>query len=85
MQDSLNQEIQVDESVTVKNTGLLAENCLQDLQAAEQTEIKYNTIVVPRGGEYEVRLPDGSYVWMNAESEIRYPVVFTGQTRQVSL
>ena len=60
LQDSLNQEIQVDESVTVKNTGLLAEYCLQDLQAAEQAEIKYNTIVVPRGGEYEVRLPDGS-------------------------
>ena len=85
LQDSLNQEIQVDESVTVKNTGLLAEYCLQDLQAAEQTEIKYNTIVVPRGGEYEVRLPVGSYVWMNADSEIRFPVVFTGQTRQVSL
>ena len=85
LQDSLNQEIQVDESVTVKNTGLLAEYCLQDLQAAEQAEIKYNTIVVPRGGEYEVRLPDGSYVWMNADSEIRFPVVFTGQTRQVSL
>ena len=78
LQDSLNQEIQVDESVTVKNTGLLAEYCLQDLQAAEQAEIKYNTIVVPRGGEYEVRLPDGSYVWMNADSEIRFPVVFTG-------
>ena len=85
LQDSLNQEIQVDESVTVKNTGLLAEYCLQDLQAAEQAEIKYNTIVVPRGGEYEVRLPDRSYVWMNADSEIRFPVVFTGQTRQVSL
>ena len=85
LQDSLNQEIQVDESVTVKNTGLLAEYCLQDLQDAEQAEIKYNTIVVPRGGEYEVRLPDGSYVWMNADSEIRFPVVFTGQTRQVSL
>lgn len=40
--------------MTVKNTGLLAEYCLQDLQAAEQAEIKYNTIVVPRGGEYEV-------------------------------
>ena len=38
LQDSLNQEIQVDESVTVKNTGLLAEYCLQDLQAAEQAE-----------------------------------------------
>ena len=85
LQDSLNQEIQVDESVTVKNTGLLAEYCLQDLQAAEQAEIKYNTIVVPRGGEYEVRLPDGSYVWMNADSEIRFPTRFRGNKREVYL
>ena len=85
LQDSLNQEIQVDESVTVKNTGLLAEYCLQDLQAAEQAEIKYNTIVVPRGGEYEVRLPDGSYVWMNADSEIRFPVKFGKGKRDVFL
>jgi len=85
LQDSLNQEIRVDESVTVRNTGVAAEYCPGNRQLAGQTKIKYNTIVVPRGGEYEVRLPDGTYVWLNADSEIRFPVGFTGRDRQVGL
>ncbi|WP_145856618.1 FecR family protein [Pedobacter suwonensis] len=44
-----------------------------------------NTIVTPRGGQYCVNLPDGSKVWLNAESKLTYPVVFSGNTRKIAL
>lgn len=39
----------------------------------------------PRGGEYQVTLPDGTKVWLNAASTLTYPVQFTGQERRVEL
>jgi hypothetical protein len=45
-----------------------------------------NTIETPRGGQYQIRLPDGSKVWLNAASKLIYPVSFTGRgQREVSL
>ncbi|WP_282037489.1 FecR family protein [Saccharicrinis aurantiacus] len=43
----------------------------------------YNTIKVPRGGEYQLVLADGTKVWLNSDSEIKYPVQFAGNTREV--
>src|SRR5699024_1935834 len=45
--------------------------------------LEYNTITTPVGGQYKVVLPDGSSVWLNAASSIRFPVVFSGKERQV--
>jgi transmembrane sensor len=45
----------------------------------------FNTIITPRGGKYRLTLPDGSKVWMNAESTLRYPTAFNGNTREVTL
>lgn len=45
----------------------------------------YNTLATPRGGQFRVTLPDGSRVWLNAASSIRYPTVFTGRERKVEL
>ena len=45
----------------------------------------YNTISTPRGGQYQVLLPDGSKVWLNAASSLRFPTVFTGKERRVEL
>lgn len=49
------------------------------------TEGKYNQIDVPRGGEYKVVLSDGTAVWLNAESRLRYPVQFGPGKRRVEL
>ena len=50
-----------------------------------KTETIYNTVTVPRGGEYKLVLADGTFVWLNSDSHIRYPVTFSGNTRQVEL
>lgn len=44
-----------------------------------------NTITTPRGGFYQIVLPDGSTVWLNSASSIRYPTVFRGEKREIEL
>lgn len=46
---------------------------------------EFHTIQVPRGGEYILILDDGTRVWMNSESKLRYPVTFHGSERKVYL
>jgi len=54
---------------------------------ANSDGIKYsnalNTIETPRGGQYQIRLPDGSKVWLNAASKLIYPVSFNGRGQRV--
>lgn len=45
----------------------------------------FNEIETPRGGQYQVNLPDGTKVWLNAASSLRYPTRFTGKERIVEL
>ena len=47
--------------------------------------ILYNTLATPRGGQYQLVLPDGTKVWLNAASSIKYPTVFTGNSREVEI
>lgn len=52
---------------------------------AANSEILYNTMSTPRGGQYHLTLSDGSNVWLNAASSIKYPVNFTGPDRAVQV
>lgn len=45
----------------------------------------YNTISTPRGGQYQVTLSDGTRVWLNAASSVKFPVVFTGKERRIEI
>jgi hypothetical protein len=45
----------------------------------------YNTLTTPAAGEFQVTLPDGTKVWLNNASSLRYPVAFTGNDREVEL
>lgn len=67
------------------NTGLKYE--LNDSLSTRETDgtVEYNTLVVSRGGEYILTLSDGTKVWLNSETELKYPVRFTGNTREVSV
>ncbi|MCF7569602.1 FecR family protein [Sabulilitoribacter arenilitoris] len=49
-------------------------------------EIAYNYLTIPRGGQFFVKLSDGTQVWLNSESQLKYPVSFIdGKLRQVEL
>lgn len=50
-----------------------------------QHELVFNTIATPRGGRYQVALPDGSQAWLNAASSIRFPTSFNGKERVVEI
>jgi len=54
---------------------------VEDLNAP----VIYNTIETPKGGKFQIKLPDGSKVWLNAASSLRFPTVFNGSKRQVEL
>ena len=51
----------------------------------EVQEVEFNRVVVPRGGEYRLILADGTKVWLNSESELKYPVAFQSNERRVYL
>ncbi|WP_342328705.1 FecR family protein [Pedobacter sp. FW305-3-2-15-E-R2A2] len=44
-----------------------------------------NILETPRGGQYQLTLPDGTKVWLNSSSRLTYPTAFTGKERQVKL
>ncbi len=48
-------------------------------------EILYNTITTPKGGQYQIVLSDGSKVWLNAGSSLRFPTAFSREERRVEL
>lgn len=52
---------------------------------SDEPAIPLTTISVPAGQRINLTLPDGTSVWMNARSEIKYPAVFSGDERKVSL
>lgn len=52
---------------------------------AKGNTISWNTVATPRGGQYQLSLPDGSRAWLNAASSLRFPVSFSGEKRVVKL
>jgi transmembrane sensor len=69
-------------SVIIKlNSGQLA----YQEDGTNPQQVSYNKIATPRGGQFQVVLPDGTKVWMNAASSLRFPTAFTGKDRQVEL
>ncbi len=68
--------------ISKTNEGQLAYNLINEKPT---TEVLYNTLATPRGGQYRLVLPDESKVWLNAASSIRYPTSFTGKERVVEI
>ena len=88
--DALNGELarQAGVSITKTRTGQLVYEI--DRQPTLRSGLNkgqqvLNTISTPRGGQYQIALPDGSKVWLNAESSLKYPVDFNTDERRVEL
>ncbi|HEY9260823.1 FecR domain-containing protein [Chitinophaga sp.] len=58
---------------------------LQYASAGNNAAIGYNMLKVPRGGQFTIVLPDGTQVWLNSASSLRYPTAFTGNNRTVEM
>lgn len=58
---------------------------LFSVRAAAKFSDQYNSLVTPRGGQYQISLPDGSRIWLNAASSLKFPTVFSAAVRQVEL
>ncbi len=76
-------------SIEQENTQITAEDhsltytAIEEIASSEA--LIYNELVIPRGGRYQLKLPDGTQVWLNANSSLKFPVAFTDSTRQVFL
>ena len=66
-------------TVSLKN-GQLVYNA-----AGPEAAVFYNTLTTPRGRQYQLVLPDGTAVWLNAASSITYPTAFAGAQRNVTI
>jgi transmembrane sensor len=71
-------------SIVKTEDGQLVYNVSNTSKEGNATPL-FNTIETPRGGQYQINLPDGSRIWLNAASSLRYPVVFMGNERKVEL
>lgn len=70
-------------TVSKQSNGLLEYKVTPATNA--KNAVAYNTISTPVGGKYAVVLPDGSKVWLNAASSLKFPTAFTGTERRVEL
>lgn len=90
LDDAKNGKIAEVEGMNIRKTAdgqLVYEVASADVDAVSKSGIslKYNQISTPRGGQYRVTLPDGTNVWLNAASSLKYPVKFTESARHVHL
>ena len=69
-------------TVTASRQGV---SYISDSDKGDGEPLVYNELIVPRGGRYVVTLADGTDVWINAGSKLKFPVSFTDSTREVFL
>lgn len=88
LDDATNGTIAQQGKIAVKKTAngqLVYKITADDKLAKADVKPVYNTISTPTGGQYTVELPDGTKVWLNSESSLKFPTNFTGHERRVEL
>ncbi|MCK3683902.1 FecR family protein [Maribellus sp. YY47] len=83
---SQKKEIHLKEKDTkIASNGKKLEYHREKKEEVHKAEIIYNTLKVPRGGQFFLVLSDSTRVWLNSESELHYPVTFPDKRREVTL
>lgn len=73
-------------SIQTKNANSNGEEITYNKKHNKNTEVTYNYLTIPRGGQFHLKLSDETEVWLNSETQLRYPVSFViGETRKVEL
>lgn len=78
-------QIQLEGQKVITDGDLQIRNENNELIYEGSSAVSFNTMTTPRGGQYQLRLPDGSRVWLNASSSLTYPTAFTGNDRVVEI
>jgi transmembrane sensor len=89
LEDAANGTIAAQSNFTIKKTSagvvVYQANAASGTASSATAQPLFNTITTPYGGQYEVILPDGSKVWLNAASSIKFPAQFAANERLVEL
>jgi transmembrane sensor len=87
LNDAANGQLSKQSGISISKTidGQLIYTAERSGDMTENAKELYNTIETPKGGQYQINLSDGSKVWLNALSKLRFPARFTGKERKVEL
>lgn len=83
--------IELNQFLKLKEDGLEIDNtdgCLvykANNNIKTEDNVSINSIIIPKGGEYKLTLSDGTKIWLNSNSKLKYPTRFTGKERIVEL
>lgn len=73
-------------SIQTQSAKSNGEEIVYETRKTDAKETVYNYLTIPRGGQFFIKLSDGTKIWLNSESKLKYPVNFIdGETRQVVL
>ncbi|MUP37372.1 FecR family protein [Labilibaculum euxinus] len=85
------EKYQLSEKVNLEEKGIQISNNSKELvyskvaEKVSEERLTYNTIIIPKGGEYKLTLADGTKIWLNSNSKLRYPSQFGTGVRKVQL
>ncbi|WP_270544009.1 FecR family protein [Butyricimonas paravirosa] len=84
LSDKTHDEIVTTEELIIRNNGTELQYATTE-NATNKHANNYNELIVPKGGEYTLTLSDGTKVWLNSQSKLKYPVAFNDTNREVYL
>ena len=79
LNDALRAKIETKEGVVEVDSMGVVYGIKVDSVATEKVQ-EYHVMTIPRGGEFHLTLADGTQVWLNSETELRFPVHFAGES-----
>ncbi|WP_163407093.1 FecR family protein [Flavobacterium ajazii] len=86
LEDGSEVALEKDKNYKNKNVSSNGQEIVYDQSAGTEKEILFNYLTIPRGGQYTIKLADGTQVWLNSESKLKFPVAFSDKvSRNVEL